>query len=214
MVRYREQSIIVMLMTKTRRCILTFATGNWLFFLLVCWNPDGLALEEPLEYRTEQYDDVVPETLRGAMRVSAVEVMKLQQQNAALVIDVIPEQRVPEVLPAGQLWFPVPHMGVPDALWLPDVGYGVLSPVTDSYFRHHLTKATHGDKSHPLVFYCRADCWMSWNAAKRALSYGYTSVHWFADGLEDWMFEGFELEVLSPAEGQRQAQEQDERNRH
>ena len=36
------------------------------------------------------------------------------------------------------------------------------------------------------MIYCQADCWMSWNAAKRALSYGYTNVAWYPDGTEGW----------------------------
>jgi hypothetical protein len=31
------------------------------------------------------------------------------------------------------------------------------------------------------VIYCQADCWMSWNAAKRVLSYGYPNVVWYPD---------------------------------
>jgi len=44
---------------------------------------------------------------------------------------------------------------------------------------------------------------MSWNAAKRALSLGYSQVYWFAGGIEDWMVEGLATQVLEPAEGVR-----------
>ena len=43
-----------------------------------------------------------------------------------------------------------------------------------------------GDKAALLVIYCLADCWMSWNAAKRALAYGYTNVAWYPDGTDGW----------------------------
>lgn len=162
-----------------------------------------MAVEQPEGYRTDNYDDTVPDSLTGATRVAAVDVRRLQKQDDAVIVDVIPEIRQPDVIPEGQTWFPVPHKGLAGALWLPDTGYGVLSPVTESYFRDHLAEATRGDMNHPLVFYCRADCWMSWNAAKRALTYGFTSVYWFADGIDDWMFEGFETDVLTPADGRR-----------
>lgn len=165
----------------------------------------AMAVEEPTGYRTELYDDVVPQTLSGAERVTALDVQSLQAEENAVVIDVIPEHRRPAELPEGQLWIPVKHKGVPGAVWLPDVGFGVLSEVTERYFKHHLKNATNGDLSRPLVFYCRADCWMSWNAAKRALTYGYRNIYWFADGIDDWFFEGFEFEILKPAAGQRQA---------
>ncbi len=166
---------------------------------------DVYAVEEPGGYRMELYDDVVPNTLQGATRVSALDIAQLQKEDDVLIVDVIPEHRRPDFIPEGQLWIPVPHKGVAGALWLPDVGFGVLSDVTEAYFQNHLLSATDGRKDHKIVFYCRTDCWMSWNAAKRALSYGYTAVYWFADGIEDWAFEGFPFEVLQPAAGQRQA---------
>lgn len=159
---------------------------------------------EPDHYRMELYDDLVPATLKGAETVSAAQVLELQQSKDAVVIDVIPEHRKPEYLPENQLWIPVPHKGVPNAVWLPDIGFGALSEVTERYFQSHLAEATSGDKHHPVVFYCRSDCWMSWNAAKRALTYGYTSVYWFRDGIDDWFFEGFDFAILKPAPGQRQ----------
>ena len=187
-------------------CEITIRSISVVLGFWLCVNASAaLSVEEPAGYRMERYDDRVPDTLRGATRVSAVEVRHLQQNNGAVVIDVIPEHRPPDDLPAGQLWLPVAHKGVAGALWLPDVGYGLLSEVTESYFKSHLKDISRGDWGRPLVFYCRLDCWMSWNAAKRAMSFGYTSVYWLADGIEDWMFEEFELEVLTPAQGVRQA---------
>lgn len=162
-------------------------------------------VRQPDGYRLADYDAPVPAALDGAIRVSAVEVQRLQQRKAAVVIDVVPQARKPPNLPAGQHWLPVPHEGVPGALWLPDTGRGELSAVTEQYFRNHLRSATDGDRRHPLVFYCRMDCWMSWNAAKRALGLGYTQVYWFADGIDDWRFEGFDFAILEPAPGPRLA---------
>jgi len=159
---------------------------------------------EPDGYRMELYDDVVPAGLSGATRVNAKEVLALQQSQNAVVVDVIPEHRRPQNLPEDQIWIPVPHKGVPNAIWLPDTGFGALSVVTENYFKSHLKSATKHDKSHPVVFYCRTDCWMSWNAAKRALTYGYTQVYWFADGIDDWFFEGYDFAILKPAAGERQ----------
>ncbi|MFK7996869.1 MAG: rhodanese-like domain-containing protein [Granulosicoccus sp.] len=167
------------------------------------WLPCAFAVEEPDGYRLELYDDVVPATLQGATRVTALEVVRLRSEFDALVVDVIPEHIKPDTLPAGQRWFPVVHRGVANALWLPDVGYGSLSRATENYFKRHLQISTNGDLDHPVVFYCRIDCWMSWNAAKRALSFGYTRVSWFADGIDDWRFEGLETQVLQPAPGVR-----------
>lgn len=179
--------------------------SRWLFFCLALICACVHAVDEPEGYRMDRYDDVVPETLQGATRVSALDIIALQKEQNLTIIDVIPEHRRPDFLPEGQLWIPVPHKGLAGALWLPDVGYGALSDTTETYFKHHLEQASGGNRHHALVFYCRIDCWMSWNAAKRALSYGYSAVYWFADGIEDWVFEDLPLEILTPAEGQRQA---------
>ena len=182
-------------------------------FLLVLVLAPGLCariatadVRQPDGYRMELYDDTVPMALDGAGTITAVELKALRDSDDAVVIDVIPEHRRPRVLPENQIWYPVEHKGVAGAIWLPDTGYGVLSDITENYFKHHLSIATGGDMDRHVAFYCRTDCWMSWNAAKRALSYGYTNVHWFRNGIDDWFFEDYDIEVLTPAEGQRQAE--------
>ena len=172
----------------------------------LCFSPLLLASDvvlEPDGYRLEEYDAPVPETLTGATLVDALEVRRLRDEEDALVIDVIPEHRRPDFLPENQIWIPVPHKGVPGSVWLPDIGYGVLADITLEYFSDNLAKHTDGNQNRPVVFYCRLDCWMSWNAAKRAVAFGYTDVYWFADGTDGWMFEGLEMSVLTPEPGAR-----------
>ena len=164
--------------------------------------PDGADVPEPAGYRTERYDAPVPEGLAGATTVAGPEVRALLE-GGAVVVDVLPELRAPAALPEGQAWLAPAHLGIDGALWLPDVGYGALAPVTERYLLDHLEDATGGDRSHPVVFYCRIDCWMSWNAARRALGAGYTNVHWYRDGLDDWALEGLPTVALEPAPGPR-----------
>ena len=57
----------------------------------------------------------------------------------------------------------------------------------EDYLRTGLDQATAGDHGRPVVIFCRAECWMSWNVAKRALGYGYTKVIWYPDGPEGWI---------------------------
>ena len=172
------------------------------------------AIEQPEGYRLHEfyligrvlghYDARVPDRLDGARSVTAAEVKRLQSERDAVVIDVIPAQRRPAGLPENQIWMPLAHRGVPGGIWLPDVGYGVLSATTEDYFRSNLEAATHGNRDHPVVFYCRANCWMSWNAAKRALGYGFTNVYWFYDGVDGWLLEDYDFEILQPQPGLRQ----------
>ena len=76
---------------------------------------------------------------------------------------------------------------IPGSVWLPDTGYGTLAAATEDYLRHGLARASGGNNAKLLVIYCQADCWMSWNAAKRALSYGYPNVAWYPEGTDGWL---------------------------
>jgi PQQ-dependent catabolism-associated CXXCW motif protein len=145
---------------------------------------------EPANYRTDAYRTPVPLTLKGATVISDAEAIKLWEAKSAVFIDVYPHAPKPPNLPAGTLWRETTHQSIEDAVWLPNVGYGVLSAANDAYFRRNLEALTHGDRAKRLVFFCLRDCWMSWNAAKRALSYGYSNVDWYRDGTDGWQEAG------------------------
>jgi PQQ-dependent catabolism-associated CXXCW motif protein len=78
------------------------------------------------------------------------------------------------------------HADIPGSTWLPDVGQGTLGEGHERYFRDNLARLTGGDMGRPLVIYCQADCWMSWNAARRAVALGYRDVRWLAEGVDGW----------------------------
>ncbi len=73
-----------------------------------------------------------------------------------------------------------------EAVWLPDTGYGKLAEPTEAYLRRGLERASGRNSAALLVIYCQENCWMSWNAAKRVLSYGYSNVAWYPEGTEGW----------------------------
>ena len=173
------------------------------WFSLAVGQTEVADIEEPDGYRMAKYNAPVPAGLDGAKTIAALGVKRLQQSAGAAVVDVLPYHKQPANLPENQIWSPPDHIGIPGAIWLPETGRGVLSDVTEDYFKHHLNLVTGGNLDHPLVIYCRASCWMSWNAAKRALSYGYVQVFWFPGGIDDWLAEDYASEVLSPAQGQR-----------
>lgn len=161
-------------------------------------NSTGVAPPEPDDYRTDDYRSPVPLTLKGATVLSDSAAMQLWMKKSAIFIDVYPHPPKPANLPPGTLWRETTHQSIDGALWLPNVGYGALSPASDSYFRQHLESLTKGDKSRELVFFCLKNCWMSWNAAKRALSYGYTNVNWYSDGSDGWQEIGGFVTQLHP----------------
>jgi PQQ-dependent catabolism-associated CXXCW motif protein len=114
------------------------------------------------------------------------------------VIDVLPAPRRPPGMKPGTPWMPEPHRDLPGSLWLPDVGRGAISPGLDAWFRDRLAAATGKDKSRAVVFYCQKACWMSWNATKRAASYGYRDALWYPEGVDGWKQAGLELREATP----------------
>lgn len=58
-----------------------------------------------------------------------------------------------------------------------------------------LGQRTHGRKDVALVFYCLSrECWMSYNAALRAIHAGYTNVLWYRGGIEAWKSAGLPMQ--------------------
>ena len=148
---------------------------------------------EPSGYRMEDFRTTVPATLRGARVLTDDEAADIWNKNGAVFIDVYPQAPKPPNLPAGTFWREPVHRSIEGAQWLPNVGYGALSASMDEYFRSRLEQISKGKRDAALVFFCLKDCWMSWNAAKRALEYGYTDVMWFRDGTDGWQELGYPL---------------------
>jgi PQQ-dependent catabolism-associated CXXCW motif protein len=141
---------------------------------------------EPEGYRTDNYRAPVPATLEGARVLTTEQAEMIWRARSGAFIDVLPRPPKPKNLPAGTVWRDTPRKNIPDSIWLPDTGYGALPPAMGDYFRRGLVHASRGDKAALLVIYCLADCWMSWNAAKRALAEGYSNVAWYPEGTDGW----------------------------
>ncbi len=156
------------------------------------------AVPEPAGYRLADYRAPVPASLAGARVVSTAELQALAAGGAARLIDVLPAPREPANRPAGSVWRPAPRDNIPGSVWLPNVGYGELSAEFETWFRDNLARITDGDRARPIVFYCKANCWMSWNAAKRALADGYGQVVWYPDGTDGWRAAGLPLVAAEP----------------
>jgi PQQ-dependent catabolism-associated CXXCW motif protein len=153
---------------------------------------------EPEGYRTENYRAPVPATLAGGSALTNEAAEAIWRAKAGVFIDVLPRAPKPPNLPAGTVWRDKPRLNIPGSVWLPDTGYGKLAAATEDYFRAGLARASGGNKATLLVIYCQADCWMSWNAAKRALSYGYPNVAWYPEGTDGWEWAHLPLAESQP----------------
>jgi PQQ-dependent catabolism-associated CXXCW motif protein len=141
---------------------------------------------EPDDYRMDNYRAPVPATLAGARVLTTVEAEAIWRAKTGVFIDVLPRPPKPKNLPEGTVWRDKERSNIPGSVWLPDTGYGRLAPTTEDYLQRGLARASQGNKAALLVIYCQADCWMSWNAAKRALSFGYANVAWYPEGTDGW----------------------------
>jgi PQQ-dependent catabolism-associated CXXCW motif protein len=164
----------------------------------LCLALAGAAAPEPEGYRTEAYRAPTPETLKGATVLTTDTAHKLWAEGKTAFIDVLPQPPRPKNLPADVVWRDKARADIPGSLWLPDTGYGDLAPSMQAYFVAGLNKAQAGDPERTLAFYCQRDCWMSWNAAKRALALGFRHVDWYPDGADGWREAGLPLEARQP----------------
>lgn len=153
---------------------------------------------EPETYRTESYRAPVPATLEGARVIDTEGARALWEAGEAAFIDVLPRPPKPD-LPEGTVWRPPVRRNIPGSMWLPNTGFGELSPEVAAYFEAGVRRAA-GEAGRPVVLYCKADCWMSWNAAKRAAEAGH-AVIWYPDGTDGWAAAGLPLEVGEPEAG-------------
>ncbi len=140
---------------------------------------------EPGGFRGPPYRDAVPETVLGARGITTAEAVALHAQGVPF-IDVLPHTARPEGLPEGTIWRTPLHLTIPDAHWLPGAGYEALAPETEAWVRAALDRLTGGDPDATVVFFCKRDCWMSWNATRRAQLWGYSGALWFPDGQDGW----------------------------
>ncbi|WP_102106543.1 PQQ-dependent catabolism-associated CXXCW motif protein [Oceaniglobus roseus] len=159
------------------------------------------SLIEPDDYRQDEYRGPVPVSITGGTVVDSDAAYALWKTDRVAFVDVLPRAPKPKGLPEGTIWREKPRNSIPGAIWLPNVGYGRLADVTAAYFRAGLEKATGGDIDAPVLFFCLNECWMSWNAARRALEYGYTHVFWYPEGTDGWTFEEYPTVELEPEPG-------------
>ena len=153
--------------------------------------PDG--------YRMSDYRAPVPDSVPGATTIDTDKLQALIAGGDTVLIDVLPRPPRPAGLSQGTVWRPKPRQSLPGAVWLPNVGFGVLSDEMHAYFSGHLERLATEMPSARLVLFCEPNCWMSWNAAKRAAEWGYERIYWYPDGTEGWQAAGLPLESVEPA---------------
>ena len=152
---------------------------------------------EPDGFRTDDYRAPVPDTVAGGVVVHAPQIRALQEQGRVVLIDVLPAPRRPAVMRPGMPWLPAVHRNLPGSLWWPEVGRGAIPPNLEARLGARLAQVAAAHPGSLVVFYCQKDCWMSWNAAKRAAALG-INAGWFPEGTDGWQASGLPLQDAAP----------------
>ncbi|PHP66761.1 hypothetical protein CSC94_11670 [Zhengella mangrovi] len=157
--------------------------------------PDGV--DPATGFRMQRYRAPTPDSLPGGSVADTAAVRAAMADGRTILIDVYPPKGAgPDPLD-GSWRNAETRDNIPGSAWLPEVGRGYLTDDYATYFRRNLAALTKGDMDRPLLFYCTADCWQGWNAARRAIVWGHRAVSWYPGGTDQWMLDGGET---APAE--------------
>lgn len=167
-----------------------------LFVVFAAASSDGVS--EPEGFWSGPMNSAVPATITGGKVIHANELARLLKQGKPVVIDVSNEPTRPAGMAPDAPWMPLPQEVIAGSVWLPGAGMPDIAPETDALFRNLLSQRTGDDPEHAVVIYCHERCWLSWNATKRAIGYGYRRVHWFPEGVEGWRAAGNTTVIAKP----------------
>jgi len=113
-----------------------------------------------------------PASIPGGRLVTTQELVQLVQSGQPYLLF--------DVLGSGQT--------MPGAISvLPASQPGDFNDQVSQQLGQFLGQVTQGNRQVPMIFYCASvQCWMSYNAALRAIKLGYSNVLWYRGGLETW----------------------------
>lgn len=149
-------------------------------------------------YRIARYRSPIRTDPRPAPHLSLSAALALEPGRDALFVDVMPVEGGVRDPATGQWTLSEEHLTIPGAEWYPETG---RAPVDGDLWRALETRvraARRKGPHYPVILFCRADCWMSWNAARRLAESGIDNIWWLAEGTDGWHAAGRELEAAHP----------------
>lgn len=162
--------------------------------------PEQVPLFNAQGYRASHYRSPTRQPPEGVTRIAPAAAAQLRPGRDALFIDVTPATG--GVRQADGRWrLAEARWSIPGAHWFPESGRGDPDPAIEAGFLAGVARLSGGRRDRPLVLFCLADCWMSWNAARRLRAQGYRQVWWMAQGSDGWRDLGLSLAPASPEGG-------------
>jgi rhodanese-related sulfurtransferase len=156
---------------------------------LSSWELQDLGVAAPRALHSGAFHGPTPNRIPGGQVITTQGLMALLQRDLPVhVFDVL----------GGQV--ALPH--AVSLAWAAQPGS--FDDATQQQLARMLIQATRGRMDAPLVFYCQSpQCWMSYNAAARAIHLGYRNVLWYRGGVEAWQRAGQPLVAAADAQGSR-----------
>lgn len=149
-------------------------------------------------FRRAHYRAPVDRPPAPATQISLADALLLKPAENALFIDVLPAEGGVRDSATGQWRLASPHFTIPGAQWHPETGRSQPDAALWRALRSAVAAARKASSGIPVVLFCRTDCWMGWNAARRLAGDGFANVRWLAEGIEGWHESGRELAVATP----------------
>jgi PQQ-dependent catabolism-associated CXXCW motif protein len=139
------------------------------------------------ELRLADYAAPTPREVPGARVIRTPQLQAWLQRDASarpLLLDVVGGEG---------------HDSIPGAIWLPGAGRGRdFDDAVQARLAGALAALTGRASTRSIVFFCASTkCWLSYNAALRAATLGYTEVYWYRGGIEAWLDAGGDLSPMS-----------------
>lgn len=148
--------------------------------------PGDPALFDAQGFRSARYRAPVRAEPAPAQTITLAAALALDPARDALFIDVMPVEAGVRDPVSGVWTLSAEHLTIPGALWLPETG---RAPVEANLWRAleaRIIAARGARPGLPVIVFCRADCWMSWNAARRLALRGHANINWLAEGTDGW----------------------------
>lgn len=137
-------------------------------------------------YRAMAFRAPVDRDPAPARQMPLARARALDPVHGALFLDVLPAEGAKRDPATGQWTLAQPHETIEGAEWFPETGRSPPEPVLWAALRARVSAFRQGHRRAPVVVFCRADCWMSWNVARRLALSGIGEVYWLAEGIEGW----------------------------
>lgn len=160
--------------------------------------PGDPALFDAAGYRAARYRSPVEADPHPAQPIALTAALALTPGRDALFIDVMPAEGGVRDAASGAWALSTEHLTIPGAFWHPETGRSPVDPVLWQALEAQVRAARKSAPTQPVILFCRIDCWMSWNAARRLALQGHDNVRWLAEGTDGWHAAGRKLVVAVP----------------